>query len=178
MITVNDKQFDLYITSDEIRQKVASVAERLNRDYAGKNPLLVCVLKGAFVFAADLVRCLTFDHEVEFVRLSSYSGMDTTGNVREVMGLERDITGRDIIIIEDIVDTGTTLHQALPGFMAKGAKSVEICCLLMKPDKLCVPLQIKYCAMEIPAAFIVGYGLDYDGLGRQYPDIYTVVKKN
>lgn len=174
MITVHDKQFELFISEAQIRERVEAVAARLNADYAGRNPLLVCVLNGAFVFAADLVRCLTFDHEVQFVRLSSYSGMDTTGRVREVIGLTADLTGRDVIIVEDIVDTGVTLHHALPGFLAKGARSVEICCLLTKPEKLRVPLDVKYAAMEIPAAFIVGYGLDYDEHGRNYRDIYVV----
>lgn len=174
MITVHDKHFELFISEAQIRERVEAVAARLNADYAGRNPLLVCVLNGAFVFAADLVRCLTFDHEVQFVRLSSYSGMDTTGRVREVIGLTADLTGRDVIIVEDIVDTGVTLHHALPGFLAKGARSVEICCLLTKPEKLRVPLEVKYSAMEIPAAFIVGYGLDYDEHGRNYRDIYVV----
>lgn len=174
MITVRDKQFELFINEASIKEKVAAVAERLNQDYAGRNPLLVCVLNGAFVFAADLVRNLTFDHEIQFVRLSSYSGMGTTGKVREVIGLTADITGRDIIIVEDIVDTGITLHHALPKFLEQGARTVEICCLLMKPEKLSVPLDVKYCALEIPAAFIVGYGLDYDEHGRNYKDIYVV----
>lgn len=174
MITVHDKQFELFISQDQIRAKVAEVAAQLNADYADRNPLLVCVLNGAFVFAADLVRCLNFPHQIQFVRLSSYSGMDTTGKVREVLGLNVDIAGRDIIIVEDIVDTGVTLHHAIPTFMAKGARSVEICCLLMKPEKLRVPLQVKYCALQIPAAFIVGYGLDYDEQGRNLPDIYVV----
>lgn len=176
MITVHDKQFELFITEAEIRERVSAIASRLNTDYAGRNPLLVCVLNGAFVFAADLVRCLTFPHEIQFVRLSSYSGMDTTGQVREVLGLSADIHDRDVIIIEDIVDTGVTLHHALPRFRELGARSVEICCLLQKPEKLRVPLDVKYCALEIPAAFIVGYGLDYNEQGRNYKDIYVVKK--
>lgn len=174
MITVKDKEFVPFIKAEEIKQRVGELAERLNKDYAGKNPLLVCVLNGVFIFAADLVRCLTFQHEIQFVRLSSYSGMDTTGKVREVIGLTANIKDRDVIIVEDIVDTGITLNHALPSFLEKGARSVEICTLLMKPEKLKVPLKVKYCAMEIPAAFIVGYGLDYDEQGRQYPDIYVV----
>lgn len=174
MITVNDKQFELYLSEAKIKEKVADVAARLNEDYAGRNPLLVCVLNGAFVFAADLVRCLNFDHEIQFVRLSSYAGMNTTGKVREIIGLTADVAGRDVIIVEDIVDTGITLYNAVPKFLAQGAKSVEICCLLMKPEKLRVALDVKYCALEIPAAFIVGYGLDYDEHGRNYKDIYVV----
>lgn len=174
MITVNDKDFELYLSAQQIQDNVRRVAQQLNNDYAQRNPLLVCVLNGAFMFAADLVRCLDFDHEIEFVRFSSYSGMDTTGKVVKIMGLKQDITGRDVIIIEDIVDTGVTMHHAIPYLKDLGAKSVEICCLLMKPEKLRVPLQVKYCAFQIPAAFIVGYGLDYDEKGRNYKDIYVV----
>ena len=174
MITVKDKQFEIFLTEKQIHEHIDLVAEKLNKDYAGRNPLLVCVLNGAFVFAADLVRRLTFDNEIQFVRLSSYASMDTTGQVRQVLGLTADIQGRDIIIVEDIVDTGTTLKQALPMFWDKGARSVEICTLLMKPEKLRVELDVKYCAMQIPAAFIVGYGLDYDEIGRHYKDIYVV----
>lgn len=176
MITVNDKQFELFISAEQIKEKVAAVAARLNKDYAGKYPLLVGVLNGAFVFAADLVRELTFDHEIQFVRFSSYSGMDTTGQVREMIGLSVDVTDRDLIVVEDIVDTGVTLHHVIPQLLEKGARSVEICCLLVKPEKLRVPLKVKYCAMEIPSAFIVGYGLDYNEKGRQYKDIYAVIE--
>lgn len=174
MITVKDKQFDIFIKEEEIKEKVKAVADKLNKDYAGKKPMLVVVLKGAFIFAADLVRMLDFEHEIQFIRVSSYSGMNTTGKVQEIMGLTADLTGRDVIIIEDIVDTGVTLHNVLPDFIAKGARSIEICCLLLKPEKLMVPLDVKYAAMQIPSAFIVGYGLDYDEHGRHYKDIYVV----
>ena len=174
VIRVGDKTFRMFISAEEIGRRVCEVAEKLNDDYADARPLLLCVLNGAFVFAADLVRRLRFDHEIEFVRLSSYSGTDTTGNVTQVLGLTADIAGRDVIVVEDIVDTGVTLYDTLPGLTAKGARSVEVCALLSKPDKLRVPLHVKYCAMEIPSAFIVGYGMDYDGLGRNYKDIYVV----
>lgn len=176
MITIKDKQFKPYISCEKIEDIIAALAEKMNADYAGKTPILVGILNGAFVFAADLVRKLTFDHEIHFAKFSSYEGMETTGEVQQLIGLTADIKDRDVIIVEDIVDTGTTMAQIIPQFKAQGAKSVEIATLLMKPGKLKAKLDVKYCAMEIPNEFIVGYGLDYDGLGRQYKDIYVVAE--
>lgn len=176
MITIKDKQFKLYLTAEEIESKVAALAERLNADYAGKCPVLLGTLNGAFIFAADLVRHLTFEHEIQFVKYSSYDGMSTTGNVRELIGLKDDIKDKDVIIIEDIVDTGITMSQVLPYIRSKGAHSVELAALLSKPGKKKVDIDIKYCAMEIPNDFIVGYGLDYDELGRHLKDIYVVAE--
>lgn len=174
MITIKDKQFEPFIHHEQIAERVEKLAERLNADYQGKDPILVAILNGAFMFAADLVRHLTFDHEIQFAKFSSYDGMETTGKVRELIGLSIDIKDRDVIIVEDIIDTGTTMYNLLPKLEAKGARSVEIATLLMKPGKLQVPLNVKYCAMEIPNEFIVGYGLDYDGVGRNYKSIYVV----
>lgn len=177
MITIKDKQFEPFIHHEQIAERVAALADRLNADYEGKNPVLIAILNGAFMFAADLVRKLDFDHEIQFAKFSSYQGMDTTGEVRELIGLSTDIKDRDVIIVEDIIDTGTTMYNLLPKLKEKGVKSLEIASLLMKPGKLKVPLDVKYCAMEIPNEFIVGYGLDYDGIGRNYKSIY-VVKEN
>ena len=174
MITIKDKQFEPFIHHGQIADRVAALAEKLNADYKGKNPILIAILNGAFIFAADLVRHLTFDHEIQFVKYSSYEGMDTTGKAKELIGLSLSIENRDVIIVEDIIDTGTTMYNLLPQLKAKGAKSVEIATLLMKPGKLAVPLDVKYCAMQIPNEFIVGYGLDYDGVGRNYKSIYVV----
>lgn len=174
MITIKDKRFDLFITNEQLQEKIDIVANKINKDYKGKRPILVAILNGAFIFAADLVRRLEFEHEIHFAKFSSYEGMDTTGNVEQLIGLTADIKDRDVIIIEDIVDTGTTMKSVIPQFFEKGARSVEIAVLLMKPGKLEVPLDVKYCAMEIPNEFIVGYGLDYDSLGRNYKDIYVV----
>ena len=174
MITIKDKQFDPFIHHKQIAERVAALAEKLNADYQGRNPILIVILNGAFMFAADLVRCLNFDHEIQFIRYSSYDGMDTTGHVKELIGLSISIENRDVLIIEDIIDTGTTMSSLIPMLQSKGAKTVEIATLLMKPGKLKVPLDIKYCAMEIPNEFIVGYGLDYDGIGRNYKSIYVV----
>lgn len=174
MIQILDKQFYLFITREQIDRDITAIAEKINADYAGRKPLLIGTLNGAFIFAADLVRKLNFEHEIQFTKISSYDGMDTTGEVKELIGLTVDITGRDVIIVEDIIDTGTTMSHLVPQLKAKGARSVEIAALLMKPGKLKVPLDVKYCAMEIPNEFIVGYGLDYDNYGRNYADIYVV----
>jgi len=176
MITIKDKQFKPFISHELIEEKITTVAQKLNTDYEGKTPILVGILNGAFIFAADLVRHLTFDHEIHFAKFSSYEGMNTTGKVKQLIGLNVDIKDRDIIIVEDIVDTGITMANLVPQFLSQGARSVEIATLLMKPGKLSVELDVKYCAMEIPNEFIVGYGLDYDGLGRQYKDIYVVTE--
>ena len=174
MITIKDKQFEPFISREEIAERVAMLAERLNADYRGKCPIVIAILNGAFVFAADLVRHLTFEHEIQFAKFSSYEGMETTGKVKQLIGVYADLKGRDVIIVEDIIDTGTTMHNLIPQFQNMGVKSVEIATLLMKPKKMRVPLEVKYCAMEIPNEFIVGYGLDYDGLGRNYESIYVV----
>ncbi len=177
MIKILDRNFELSYSQEVIQEKVKAIAARLNEDYQDKNPVMVCILNGAFMFAADLVRELTFQPEVLFAKFSSYEGMTTTGKVRELIGVNANIQARDVIVVEDIVDTGTTMYNLLPQFFAKGAKTVKICTFLQKPECLTVPLKVDYCAMEIPNAFIVGYGLDYNGMGRNYRDIYTVVEE-
>ncbi len=176
MITIKDKNFRVSIPNEEIQRKVQTLAERMNKDYEGKTPVFVCVLNGAFVFCADLVRYLDFQPDIMFAKYSSYEGMDTTGRVVEKLAVDCNLTGKDVVIVEDIIDTGITMKHVLPIFEAKGAASVKIATLLMKPEKLQTDIKVDYCAMEIPNEFIVGYGLDYDGLGRNYKDIYTVVE--
>lgn len=175
MIRLLDRDFEISIPQQQIDEKVKALAQRINADYVGKNPVMVCILNGAFMFAADLVRYLDFQPEILFAKFSSYEGMKTTGTVRELIGVTADLHGRDVIVVEDIVDTGITMKNVLPQFEAKGAKTVKIATLLQKPEKLQVDIKVDYCAIEIPNDFIVGYGLDYDGLGRNLKDIYTVV---
>jgi hypoxanthine phosphoribosyltransferase len=175
-IHILDKDFEISLPNEKIQEKVKALAERINHDYQGKNPIMVCILNGAFMFAADLVRYLDFQPEITFARFSSYEGTETTGRVTEVMGITTSLAGRDVIIVEDIVDTGITMYNVLPLLENKGAASVKIACLLQKPEKLQVKLKVDYCAIEIPNDFIVGYGLDYDGFGRNYKDIYTLAK--
>ena len=176
IVQIKDKRFKTFISEDEIHQRVKAVADRINHDMEGKKPLLLAVLNGSFVFAADLMRHITIPCEISFVKLASYEGTVSTGKVVEVMGLNEDITGRDVIIVEDIVDTGKTMERMLDTLGTRNPNSLHICTLLLKPEKLKIPLNIEYAAMEIPNDFIVGYGLDYDQEGRNLRDIYTLVE--
>lgn len=175
-IRVHDKEFAPSIPAEEIMAQVRRVAEEINKDYEGQQPLFLIVLNGAFVFAADLMREISVPAEVSFVKLASYEGTSSTGTVREVIGLNTDITGRPIIIVEDIVESGITMAHMIETLKKQNPKSIDICTLLVKPEKLEVKLDIRYVAMEIPNDFILGYGLDYDGLGRGLKDIYTIVQ--
>ena len=175
-VKIKDKSFRVSIPESEILERVKAVADKINKDMAGRNPLLLAVLNGSFVFAADLMRHITIPCEISFVKLASYEGTVSTGKVVEVMGLNEDITGRDVIIVEDIVDTGKTMERMLDTLGTRNPNSLHICTLLLKPEKLKIPLNIEYAAMEIPNDFIVGYGLDYDQEGRNLRDIYTLVE--
>ena len=175
-IKIHDKEFEKTISSEEVAVAVKEVAERINKDYAGKRPLLLGVLNGSFMFASDLMKNLQIECEISFVKLSSYQGTDSTGVIREVLGLTESITGRDVIVVEDIVDTGYTMQNMLETLGAKGPASVAIASLFVKPARLKVPVEVKYPVFTIPDRFIVGYGLDYDGLGRNLPDVYDVVE--
>ncbi len=175
VVTIKDKRFKTFIPEAEILKHVKAVAEKINTDMANKNPLLLAVLNGSFMFAADLMRYLTIPCEISFVKLASYQGIASTGEIKEVIGLNEDIVGRKVIIVEDIVDTGATMKRMMETLGTRGPESIDICTLLLKPGKLEVPLNIKYTAMEIPNDFIVGYGLDYDQQGRNLRDIYTLV---
>ncbi len=174
-IQVHDKKFAPSIPAEDILQQVRRVAQEINRDYEGQSPLFLVVLNGAFVFAADLMREVTVPAEISFVKLASYEGTASTGTVREVIGLNTDITGRPVIIVEDIVESGITMAHMIERLRSQNPKSIEICTLLLKPECLQVKLDIKYVAMEIPNDFILGYGLDYNGLGRGLKDIYTII---
>lgn len=173
-IQVLDKEFIPSIPANEILEKVKKVAQQINADYMGETPLFLVVLNGAFVFAADLMREICLPAEVSFVKLASYEGTSSTGTVREVIGLNIDITGRPVIIVEDIVESGITMAHMIETLKKQNPKSIDICTLLLKPEKLEVKLDIRYVAMEIPNDFILGYGLDYNGLGRGLKDIYTL----
>lgn len=176
VIQIKDKRFKTFIPEEQIMKEVARVADEINRDLSGTNPLFISVLNGSFMFTADLIKHLTMPCEVSFVKLASYEGTSSTGKVKELVGLGDDITGRTVVIVEDIVDTGLTMKQLVETLRARGPKDIKIATLLVKPDKLKVELDINYVAMNIPNDFIVGYGLDYDGLGRNYRDIYTVIE--
>lgn len=174
-IQVKDKTFKISIPESEIMEQVRRVAAEINRDYKGQEPVFLAVLNGSFIFAADLMREIDLPCEISFVKLASYQGTSSTGVVREMIGLGVDITDRPVIIVEDIVDTGFTMAHMIDTLRRHNPKSIDICTLLVKPDKLQVELDIRYCALQIPNEFIVGYGLDYDGQGRNTRDIYTVI---
>ena len=173
-IQVKDKAFAVSISEEQIREQVKRVAQEINRDYTGQEPVFLAVLNGSFIFAADLMREVELPCEISFVRLASYQGVATTGKIREIMGLNIDITNRPVIIVEDIVDTGLTMAHMLETLRSHNPSSIDICTLLLKPGKLQVNLDIRYCCMEIPDDFVVGYGLDYDGFGRNTKEIYTL----
>ncbi|MBP5392224.1 MAG: hypoxanthine phosphoribosyltransferase [Bacteroidaceae bacterium] len=177
IIKVKDKTFAVTISERAIKSQIKRIAERINRDYEGKEPVFLAVLNGSFIFAADLLREIDMPCEISFIKLTSYEGTKTTGNIREIIGLNVDITGRPVIIVEDIVDTGLTMAHMLDTLKKQNPESINICTLLLKPSKLQVRLNIRYCCKQIPDDFVVGYGLDYDGFGRNTKDIYTLVKQ-
>ena len=174
-IQVLDKTFVSAISEAEIFAAIDKLADQLSRDYQDKQPMFLMILNGSFMFAADLLKRATFPATMASIKLSSYEGMLTSGRVREVIGLTEDISGRDVIILEDIVDTGTTMHCLIPELKQKGAKSVEICTFLHKPDALIFEdARPKYIGFEINNLFVLGYGLDYNGYGRNLPEIYML----
>ena len=174
-VTVKDKTFRTFITEADIKKRIQDVAERINHDMAGKNPLFLAVLNGSFIFAADLMRCITIPSEISFVKLASYQGTTSTGKVTEVIGINEDLSGRTIIIVEDIVESGLTMQKMIETLGTRNPASVHICTLLLKPKELVVDLHIDYTVFEIPSDFVLGYGLDYDQQGRGLPDIYALV---
>jgi len=174
-ITLHDKSFEIYLPEKTILQEVKRVAAQINSDYQSKIPLFLAVLNGAFMYAADLLKEISIPCEVAFIRVSSYADMHSTGQVKEVIGLKEDIKNRHVIILEDIVDTGYTIHSLQQNLLSKEPASLEITALLQKPDSLQHPLQVKYLCHTIPDDFVVGYGLDYNGWGRNLRDLYKVL---
>ena len=175
-ITVKDKIFSPFITADVLDEAVSKIAAAMESDLIGKDPLFLVVLNGAFVFASDLMKKLHFPCEISFIKLSSYSGLQSSNKVRELIGLNEDITGRTVVVLEDIIDTGVTLGELLEIVKSKNAADVKLAALLFKPNAFRKDYKIDYLGLEIPNDFIVGYGLDYDGFGRNYPDIYKIVE--
>jgi len=174
MITIHDKTFTPFISQETIENRIAELATQINTDYEGRKPVFLVVLNGAFLFASELVKNIPLSCEITFVRLSSYSQTESTGKVRQIIGLEEKLTDRDVIIIEDIVDTGLTMHQLLQQIKDLGPSSVEIATLLHKLEAIKKPVDLRYVGFEIPNRFVVGYGLDYDGLGRNLDALYVL----
>lgn len=177
-IRLADLEFEPFISEERIAQRVRDLGTEISTDYAGRTPLVIGVLNGSFLFLAELAKKLTFTCEIEFIRLSSYSGeTQTSGSVKEMLGLRNDIEGRDIIIVEDIVDTGITLTHLLEKLYAKKASSVKVCSLLVKRAAMQRQFdELTYFGFEIEPVFVVGFGLDYQGLGRNLPAIYQLKK--
>ena len=176
LIRVHDKQFEPYLTAEEIALRIKMVAQQINQDYEGKKPLFIAILNGSFMFASDLFKEITIDAEICFIKLASYKGTKSTGHVITAIGLDMDIIGREVIIIEDIVDTGKTLSEFLPQIHHQQPASVKIVALLHKPDAMVYSVKIDYLGFTIPNKFVVGYGLDYDGLGRNIREIYRLAE--
>ncbi|MBN1986788.1 MAG: hypoxanthine phosphoribosyltransferase [Prolixibacteraceae bacterium] len=175
-VKILDKEFELFIPYEKIRSEVEKMAEQMNKDFEGKNPLFVCILNGSFMFAAEIFKRINLvESEITFVKLASYDGDKTTGNVKHLIGLNEKIDGRTVVVLEDIVDTGITIDHILKQLEGLNPKEVKIATLLLKPDALQKKVQLDYVGLEIPNDFIVGYGLDYNGFGRNLIDIYSVI---
>ena len=174
-VTIKDKSFETYLSEETIQSRVRFIAGQINTDYRDGKPFFIAILNGSFMFAADLFKHLTIDAEICFIKLASYEGMKSTGNVVTSIGLDEDLFGKEVIIVEDIVDTGKTLHQFLPKLMHQQPKSLRIASLLHKSAATVYPVKPDYVGFDIPDKFVVGYGLDYDGLGRNLKEIYQLI---
>ncbi len=173
---INDKQFEVFIEKEKIEERVKALAKQINKDYEGKNPLFIAILNGAFMFAADLMKHVKIPSEITFIKVSSYEATKSTGNLKELVGLQENIFKRNIIFVEDIVDTGNTLSNLTASFTELGPSSMEIATLLFKPEAIQKQIALKYVGFSIPNDFVVGYGLDYDGYGRNTKSIYKLVE--
>ncbi|MDR1762374.1 MAG: hypoxanthine phosphoribosyltransferase [Dysgonamonadaceae bacterium] len=173
-IVIRDKTFELFIPEREILKGIASVSEKIATDLKGKDPYFICVLNGAFMFASDLLKMMDFPCEIGFIRLKSYEGVKSAGTIKQIHGFAEDIENRNVVIIEDIIDTGHTMHYLLEQLRERRPASISIACLLHKPDAAVMPITPDYAAITIPNDFIVGYGLDYDGHGRNLRNIYKI----
>ena len=174
-VTIEDKTFGIYIQDQEIQQAIQTIANEMNVLYADKKPIFISVLNGAFMFTADLLKKIEVPCELSFIKLSSYAGTTSTGTVKEIVGLQEEILDRDVIVIEDIIDTGITMQKIISQLELKNPASIRIATLLLKPDSLKVPINPDFVCFSIPDKFVVGYGLDLNGIGRNLPDIYQLI---
>tara|TARA_B100001175_G_C19408234_1_gene589738 strand:+ start:255 stop:791 length:537 start_codon:yes stop_codon:yes gene_type:complete len=175
-VRLKDKSFQLFIDSKELNDSIESLSNKINQDYSEREPIFLCVLNGAFVFAAELIKRFNHECQVSFVKLSSYQGVQSSGTINSLIGLNEDIKGKDVIIVEDIVDTGQTIANIVENILNKNPRSIEVATLLYKPKSYQKQIPIKYRAIEIGNDFIVGFGLDYNGLGRNLEEIYIIEK--
>lgn len=175
-VKVLDKEFETSIPESKILAAVDNVAKKINAELDGKDPLFVCILNGAFMFASDLMKRVTIPSKISFVKVASYNGTSTTGKVKELIGLNEDIKGKIVVLVEDIVDTGITIEMLKDQVLSMGASEVQIATMLFKPQSCKPEVNPEYIGLNIPNDFIVGHGLDYDGYGRNLRDIYTLIK--
>jgi hypoxanthine phosphoribosyltransferase len=174
-IKLHDKYFKIFIPNEEIEKAIDKTAEKINKDLKDVDtPIFLSVLSGSFMFTADLMKRIDFQCDITFIKLTSYCGTSSTGEVKEIMGLNKSVEGKTVVIVEDIVDTGNTIEELFKLLKAKGVADIKVCTLLFKPDSYKKEIKIDYSAITIPNDFIVGFGLDYDQLGRQYKDIYVL----
>lgn len=174
MIEIGDKQFEEYLTADQIQSCVKSLALQINKDFRGKNLLILGILNGSFLFVADLVKYMTIDPEISFLKFASYEGTSSTGSVKDLIGINEDLAGKHILIVEDIVDSGTTLAHIMGLLEGKGAASIETATLFFKPDAYKQDIHLRYIGKEIPNLFVVGYGMDYQSKGRNLTGLYQL----
>ena len=173
-IQIKDLTFVPYINEKELSEAIENVAQKINTDYQGEEVFFVGVLNGVFMFASDLLRRIDLKCHISFVKLSSYEGTESTEEIKELFGLTESVEGKHVIILEDIVDTGLTIEGLYKDLLNQNPASLEICTLLFKPDKYTKTVPLKYIAKSVPNEFVVGYGLDYDGYGREIPSIYQL----
>ena len=176
IVKVHGKVFHPFIDRATIQERVKELGKQIDEDYNGRNPLFIAILNGSFIFAADFFRCITIDAEISFIKLASYKGTSSTGNVVTAIGMEESLHQRHVILLEDIIDTGKTLHSFIPEILSRQPASLKIATFLSKPDALQYDVKADYIGFEVPDKFVLGYGLDYDGLGRNLPELYELVE--
>ena len=175
-ITAHGKEFEIFLTKENIRNRIEEICKILSDKYAGKTPVFLGIMNGAFMFAAEVMQKMTIDCEISFVKLKSYVGDQSSGEVTTMLGLDCNLEGRDVIILEDIVDTGRTLHYFFPELQKQKPASISLFTLLVKPEAMKFEVPIDYAGFAVPNLFLIGFGLDYDGLGRNLADIYKAVE--
>jgi|TARA_Y100000385_G_scaffold285530_1_gene345610 hypoxanthine phosphoribosyltransferase len=173
-ITLADKNFRLFISAQDLKSAITFLADKINHDYSHKSPVFLCVLNGSFIFASELIKQFKYDCKVSFIKLSSYQGIASTGNIRELIGLNENLNQKDVIIVEDIVDSGATVANVVDNISKLNPRSIEVATLLFKPKAYQKNIPINYSAVEVGNEFLVGFGLDYNGLGRNLEEIYII----